>query len=171
MKNKTYTSLFLLIFLIITSCNLYKKDVSKDIPQNALERAKKNVKEGRGISIGGMLSNKGTNYEFGTSNPMWRASLEVLDFMPLSTVDYAGGVIISEWYNSGYNNNESIKISLQFLSNEIRPDSLKIKVFKKICKQEYSCQTIESNSKIKEEMLNTILKNAAELEIKNKSKK
>lgn len=170
MKNKTYTSFFLLIFIIISSCGLYKKDVSKNIPQNAQERARKNVQEGRGISIGGMLSNKGTNYEFGTSNPMWRASLEVLDFMPLSTVDYAGGVIISEWYNSGDTNNESIKISIQFLSNEIRSDSLKIKVFKKICKQENSCQTIETSSKIKEEMLSAILKNAAELELKNKKK-
>lgn len=149
---------------------MYKKDVNKNIPQNAQERARKNVTEGRGISIGGILSNKGTNYEFGTSNPMWRASLEVLDFMPLSTVDYAGGVIISEWYNSDYTNNESIKISLQFLSNEIRPDSLKIKVFKKICKQENSCLTVESNSKIKEEMLKTILKNATELELKKNKK-
>ena len=40
-----------------------------------------------------------TTYEFSTSNPMWRASLEVLDFIPLSTVDYSGGMIITDWYS------------------------------------------------------------------------
>ena len=49
---------------------------------------------------------------------MWRASLETLDFLPLTTVDYSGGIIITDWYfdNTG-KSEESIKISIRFLSN------------------------------------------------------
>ena len=64
---------------------------------------------------------------------MWRASLEILDFLPLSTVDYSGGLIISDWYSDG-NANESIKITIRFLDNEVRSENLKISVHQKVCK-------------------------------------
>ena len=64
--------------------------------------------------MGGRLGS--TNYEFSTSNPMWRASLEVLDFLPLATVDYSGGVIISDWYTDN-DPNEALKITVRFLDN------------------------------------------------------
>ena len=91
---------------------------ARKVPVNAQERAKKNIEEGRGYSIGNILNrDKNTNYEFSTSNPMWRASLEILDFLPLTTVDYSGGMIISDWYtNNTSSNEESIKISVRFLS-------------------------------------------------------
>ena len=94
----------------------------------------KNVEEGRGASIKRNIGNRGkTNYEFSTSNPMWRASLEILDFLPLTTVDYSGGMIITDWYSDNSKFNESIKITIRFLSNEVRSDSLKIIVHKKNC--------------------------------------
>jgi hypothetical protein len=71
-----------------------------------------------------------------TSNPMWRASLEILDFLPLTTVDYSGGIIITDWYSDN-GNNDSIKITVRFLSNEIRSDNLKIIVHKKNCDKEF----------------------------------
>ena len=64
---------------------------------------------------------------------MWRASLETLDFLPLTTVDYSGGMIITDWYSDDTNNLKSIKITVRFLSNEIRTDSLKIIVHQKNC--------------------------------------
>ena len=97
------------------------------------EKRKKNIEEGRGASLGSILGNaRGTNYEFSTSNPMWRASLETLDFLPLSTVDYSGGVIITDWYSEN-NSQDSIKITIRFLSNDIMSSSLKIIVHKKTC--------------------------------------
>ena len=72
---------------------------------------------------------------------MWRASLETLDFLPLTTVDYSGGMIITDWYSDG-NKKESIKITLRFLSNEIRSDSLKIIVHKKICNNDLNCKVV-----------------------------
>ena len=99
---------------------------TRKVPISGPERAKKNVKEGRGVSLGGMIGgNRSTNYEFSTSNPMWRATLDILDFLPLSTVDYSGGVIISDWYTDNSNSGQALKITVRFLSNTVQTNSLK----------------------------------------------
>ena len=80
------------------SCGIKFK---KSEPISGPEKARKNIEEGRGASISsaakGLRGGK-TTYEFSTANPMWRASLETLDFLPLTTVDYSGGIIITDWY-------------------------------------------------------------------------
>ena len=177
MQNKFFfknSNKFLYFFLLISlflspGCVNFKPVSSKDTPTNAMERAQKNVEEGRGISIGNVLGGrKGTNYEFSTSNPMWRASLETLDFMPLSVVDYSGGIIISDWY--GEEKNESLKITIRFLSNEVRSDSLKIVVHQKKCQTISNCEINILNSKIRDELITSIVKKAAILEAENKKK-
>ena len=105
---------------------------------------------------------------------MWRATLETLEFLPLNTVDYSGGTIISDWYtDGGSNNNESIKITIRFLSNEIRSDSLKIITHKKVCSTSNNCRTnvLSANAKINSELKFFILSKAAVLEKKKKNKK
>ena len=175
MTNK-YKHFFIFITLLIAlnSCNAMKPEKvnTREIPVKAEERAKQNIKEGRGASIDSLLRRGGnTNFEFSSSNPMWRASLEILDFLPLNTVDYSGGVIISDWY-TGDNSRESIKISIRFLSNEIRSDSLKIIVHKKKCSENLNCKTaLLNNSKISQELRSTILRKAVELEKNSKNKK
>ena len=115
----------LIIFLLFAySCAvpqaLKPKKVDPSVPVNADERARKNIEEGRGISIKGAIDRtKGTTFQFSSSNPLWRASLETIDFMPLATVDYSGGIIITDWYTDISNPKEAIKITLRFLSNEI----------------------------------------------------
>lgn len=149
-----------------------KKVDSRSIPVNADERARKNIEEGRGISLkGAMNKNRGTNYEFSTSNPLWRASLETIDFMPLSTVDYSGGIIITDWYSNGASQNESIKITVRFLSNEIQSNSLKIIIHNKNCGPSENCIITELDSNIKFELQKTILSKAAILEKESKVKK
>ena len=166
-----FIKIFLLFSFFLTSCGNKFGDFRKT-PVNAQERAKKNVEEGRGVSIGNIMGNRGTNFEFSTSNPMWRASLEILDFIPMTTVDYAGGMIISDWYSDNNQSNESIKITLRFLNNEVRSDSLKVIVHKKACASNQSCKiTLLKNSKIDEELKSTILREAALLEERDKSKK
>ena len=182
--NKIYYSYFksnlikiLAIFLVnslLMSCGGYKKQTDPNRPLQGIDKAKQNVREGRGSSLKGLVRGGGsTTYQFSTSNPMWRASLETLDFLPLSTVDYSGGVIISDWYadnNSG--GTESIKISLRFLSNDIRSESLKIIIHKKTCSNNVSCQvSLISKSKIKEELHSAILRKAALIEKNSKNKK
>ena len=130
-----------------------------------MKRARKNIEEGKGVSLKGMIGgNKSTNYEFSTSNPLWRASLQTIDFMPLSTVDYSGGIIITDWYNDSRNSSESIKITVRFLSNEIRSDSIKIIVHNKKCRTNQTWAVNEIDSNIKFELQKTILTAAAKLE-------
>ena len=161
------------LILILTSCEAlkYKKVDTREVPIKGSDRARKNVDEGGGVSLKNVLNKRGgTNFEFSSSNPMWRASLEILDFPPLSTVDYSGGMIVSDWY-TGDSSEEAIKISIRFLSNEIRSDSLKIVVHKKKCSQNQTCKTqLLNNSKISQELRVTILKKAAELEKQKKKK-
>ena len=146
----------------------------RERPVNAQERARQNVEQGKGVSINKMLKGRGnTNFQFSSSNPLWRASLETLDFLPMTTVDYAGGMIISDWYSDNTaSSNESIKITIRFLSNEVGSNSLKIIVHKKICKTISSCNTsILENSAISQELITTIVRKAALMEKADKEKK
>ena len=162
--------LTLLISLFFTvACG---KNFDPNRPISAEEKRKKNIEEGRGASIGGLLGNVGkTNYQFSSSNPMWRASLEILDFLPLTTVDYSGGIIITDWYSED-NSNTSIKISVRFLDNVVRSDSLKIIVHKKGCSTNNNCKiNLLDESAIGSELLTAIVKKAAELEISSNNRK
>ena len=165
-------------FLLVTflsSCGIYKYSPARENPVRGTDRAKKNVAEGRGVNLGDLArgGRAGTNYEFSSSNPMWRASLEILDFIPLTTVDYSGGMIISDWYSEGAQANESIKITIRFLSNEIRSDSIKVIVHEKNCNASKNCKvSLLAQSKINEELRSSILKKAALIKIdQNKKKK
>ena len=161
----------IIISFFLYSCGLYKPVDQRTMPDTAKAKARKNVEEGRGVNIGGVLNRK-TTYEFSTSNPLWRASLEILDFMPLSTVDYSGGMIVTDWYSESNSDKESIKISVRFLSNEVRSDSVKITIHKKNCSSVQSCKTVLLNkSKISEELTTTIIRKAALLQVEDKNKK
>ena len=164
-----------LILIFLVSCSAIKREKvdTRKVPINAQERARKNIEEGKGTSLKDILGRGGsTTNEFSSSNAMWRASLELLDFLPLSTVDYSGGMIISDWYSEGVSD-ESIKITVRFLDNEIRSDSLKITVHKKICKSISNCRiTLINNNAIANELLTSIIKKAAEIQkISKKQKK
>ena len=175
---KIFCNFFIAIFIVlsISSCAIPEfakpKKVDKSVPHAAKDRARKNIDEGRGVSLKGMVGgNKKTTYEFSSSNPMWRASLETLDFLPLTTVDYSGGVIITDWYSEN-NNLEAIKISIRFLSNEIRSDSVKIIIHKKTCTNNLSCTTsLLKTTSISDELRSTILKKAALYQKTDKKKK
>tara|TARA_Y100001958_G_C21213989_1_gene539478 strand:+ start:217 stop:735 length:519 start_codon:yes stop_codon:yes gene_type:complete len=172
MSKKFFLAIFILIFTV--SCNAIKpkKVDTRKVPISGAERARKNVEQGGGVSLKGILRRDGTNFEFSSSNPLWRASLEILDFMPMTTVDYSGGIIISDWYTGETNDNSSIKISVRFLSNEVRADSVKVIVHKKKCRQDNNCQiTLVNNSKISQELKVAIIKKAALFEKQVKEKK
>ena len=166
----------IIIIFTLTSCgkDFFKYTPVKDTPTKGVDRARKNVEEGRGVSLGGLARGGGsTTYEFSTSNPMWRASLEILDFLPMTTVDYSGGIIITDWYSDNSSVNEdSIKITVRFLSNEIRSDSLKIIVHKKKCIPQQPCEVdVLSKSTISQELRTSIIKKASLLEKESKDKK
>ena len=161
--------------VLISSCASFKPEKvdSRKVPAKAEDRARKNIEEGKGTTLGGLLgvAGGGTTYEFSTSNPLWRASLEILDFLPLTTVDYSGGMIITDWYTED-NASEAIKITVRFLANDIRSDSVKVIVHKKKCVSGSNCKiNLLNNSTIANELRTTIIRKAAEIEIASKDKK
>jgi hypothetical protein len=142
---------------------------ARKFPPNPDLRVKKNLEEGRGFRLMDTIKKSGsTNYEFASSNEMWRASLDVLDFMPLTSVNYSGGIIITDWYSGNQQDNESIKISVRFLSNEIRSDALNIKIFTKKCETITNCKISESSGKLNTELKKKILKTAKIYELQKK---
>ena len=159
---------FFIVLFSLSNCGIYKPVDARKIPPNDEDRIKKNQEEGRGFTLGGIGKTLGTGgtFQFSSSNEMWRATLEILDFLPLADVNYGGGIIITEWYSAPQEPDESLKIMVQFLSNEIRADGIKVNVYKKECKTETQCSAslIESDigSKIKLEILKqaTLLKKA-----------
>tara|TARA_B110000971_G_C19883642_1_gene441886 strand:- start:189 stop:794 length:606 start_codon:yes stop_codon:yes gene_type:complete len=164
---KKKISLFLLfIFFLssLTQCGLYRKTDSRKIPVNSKERVAKNVEEGRRIKFGNLGSNGSGKFEFASSNEMWRATIDTLDFVPLNNADYGGGIIITDWYNNSDKNNTSIKIMVQFLSNEIRADGIKVVVYDRICRVlngSNNCKTQINNGEVSEKIKMAILKKAA----------
>ncbi len=169
--NKYFIGSFLIFFLFLGSCGGFKNVDTRKTPVNAQERARKNVQEGRGISLGNLTKGRDTTYQFSSSNPMWRSSLEILDFLPLTTVDYSGGVIITDWYNDRTNVDDSIKITLRFLSNEVQSNSLKIIVHQRLCDKLNKCIVNKIDSKIEEELKISILKKAAQFKKEDAIKK
>jgi len=165
-----------LITLLAHSCNgnFFKRSDIKDNPVNVDERVKRNIEEGRGIRFGfGKNGGTGGTFDFASSNELWRASVDTLDFVPLINASYSGGIIITDWFSGTSKNNQSnntrdLKITVKFLSNEIRADSLDVIVYEKICNiQQNNCSTSLIQNDLSNEIKLAILKKAAFLE-KNK---
>ena len=158
---------------ILNSCGIYKPVDARKVSPNADERVKKNLEEGRGFTLMGSVKKRGGSsgeFDFASSNELWRASLDIIDFMPLVSANYSGGIIITDWYSSGSNMNESIKISIRFLTNEVRSDALDIKVFYKNCGQNERCQISEKKGSLVAELNKKILSRAAVYKKQSKDK-
>ena len=173
-KNIFYILTAIAFLVSLNSCGIWDPADARKVSPNADERVKKNLEEGRGITLGGALGGGSkTNYQFASSNPMWRATLEILDFLPLSNVDYSGGIITTDWYNEGTASDESIKITIRFLSNEIRADGIKVIVHKKKCNIKQKCIVKKISSALEYELQVAILKKASifEKEYRRKTRK
>ena len=160
---------FLLILLtlsVLSGCGkgFFKRSDVKDNPVNVNDRVRKNIEEGRGIRFG--RDKKGGVFDFASANELWRASVETLDFVPLVNASYSGGIIITDWFNGGSDENRDLKITIRFLSNEIRSDAIKVIVHERICNTNNNCSTNLIDSKITGEIQLAILKRAALLERK-----
>ena len=156
----------LFLILTLTLLNSCKNGIGGDArenPPDPRERVKKNIEEGRGFRLTEDLLKKGGggSFEFASSNELWRATLDVIDFMPLALANYSGGIVVTDWYSEGKNLNESIKISVRFLTNEVRSDALDIKIFYKKCSSFENCEVIQSSGSLENELKKKILSKAA----------
>ena len=168
-----FISSIIITFFFLNSCGLYKRSDIKDNPVNVNERVKKNLEEGRGFRLDTALQGggkKGGDFMFASANELWRASLDTLDFMPLSSVNYSGGIIITDWYSDGNNPDESVKISIRFLTNEVRADALDVKIFYKKCNQVASCKISQKTGSLSAELKKQILSKATVYKKQNKDK-
>ena len=165
-RTKFFYIIFTLAILFsLNSCGLYKRADVKDNPINVEERTKKNIQEGRGIRFG-KGATRGGDFDFASSNPLWRASIEIFDFVPLTNASYSGGIIITDWFsaeNKSSENTRDLKITVRFLTNEIRADAVDVTIFEKICKGE-NCETNKVQSKLEKEIKLAILKKATIME-------
>ena len=174
LKNKNFI-LFFLIFFTLSSCakeGFFKTGDARKNPPDPRERVKKNLEEGKGFRINDALKGKrgATNFEFASSNELWRASLDVLDFMPLTSANYSGGIIITDWYSEQGNTEESIKITIRFLSNEVRSDALNVDIFYKKCVAANNCKISKQKGQLKKEITKQILAKAAVYKKQSKDK-
>ena len=160
-KSGLYILVSLLLLTFLNTCGIYKPVDARKVSPNADERVRKNLEEGRGFTLMGGNKKGGTNYQFASSNPMWRATLEILDFLPLANVDYSGGIITTDWYNEGTASDESIKITIRFLSNEVRSDALDVDIFYKKCIANNNCKISKQEGQLKKEITKQILAKAA----------
>jgi len=167
--------LLFMMLVLFSGCNgKFPGADARKFPDDPALRVKKNLEEGRGFKVNDVFSNKqrGGTFDFANSNELWRASLDVIDFMPLSSVNYSGGIIITDWYSTNENQNESIKISIRFLTNEIRSDALNIKIFTRKCELNLNnCTFTETNKVLVSELTKEILKKAAIYKQKGEKKK
>jgi len=161
---------FIITLFVLNSCGGKLGGDARKNPIDPAERVKKNLEEGRGFRLSEMNNKGSTTYEFASSNALWRASLDIIDFMPLSSVNYSGGIIITDWYSTDQNSNESIKISIRFLTNEVRADALDIKVFNKKCDSQSKCVVSEKKGNLILELTEKILRTAAIYEKEKMSK-
>jgi len=172
-KKLSIISIFL--FFVLSSCakeGFFKPGDARKNPPDPKLRVKKNLEEGRGFRLNSVLGGGGggTNFEFASSNELWRASLDVLDFMPLTSANYSGGVIITDWYSEQGNSDESIKITIRFLSNEIRSDAIDVDIFYKKCNTVNNCQINKQDGQLKKELTKQILTKATIYQKQTKDK-
>ena len=172
-------NLKIILFLFLTtiffnSCGAkFPGADARKYPNDPSKRVAKNIEDGKSFRAGKLFEGgkSGGVFEFASSNELWRASLDIIDFMPLTSVNYSGGIIVTDWYSNDPSSNESVKISIRFLSNEIRADAIDIKMFNKKCLTQTNCLISEKSGVVTSELKAKILKTAAIYERQKKEKK
>ena len=171
MKQIKLALVFVSIIFLLVGCKNGKLPGSdaRKIPYDPRERDKRNLEQGKGFRLNNAIMGKkrGGDFEFASSNELWRASLDVIDFMPLASANYSGGVIITDWYSDNNNPNESLKITIRFLTNEVRSDALNIKIFYKNCENLNKCIISEKSGTLTKELKKEILKLATQYKQKS----
>ena len=163
--------LFLLLIFFLGCSKTDPLGNERIIEPDPVKRARAEADKGGGIF--GDINNRrsgSTTFEFASSNVLWRATLKSLDFLPLLNADYGGGIIIYDWYSQTNNPKEQIKISVQFLNNELRSDSIKIIAHKKICETAERCSNSTLDQNFANSVKDSIMTSARTLKIEEAKK-
>jgi hypothetical protein len=167
--------LLLQLIISLSSCgpSTNKKTNARKVEWDPDKRVKQNIEDGKSFKLFDTKKGfgKATTYDFASSNELWRATLDTIDFMPLTTANYSGGIIVTDWYSDNQNLNENIKITVRFLTNEIRSDALDLKIFYRNCDSSNKCKIFEKDGNLSKELKKEILKKAVSYQQQAKDKK
>ena len=171
-KSSRIIALLSLIMVVVSACSKESgNSINKDkiYEPNLKKRMAQQAEDTGGIFSSGKKQMGGT-FEFASSNVLWRATLKTIDFIPLQSANYSGGLVITDWYSNSLNSKESIKIEVRFYSSELSSNSFEVKSYKKICSGENGCQTIKGDPKFESEIKNRILTEARKISISETKK-
>ena len=99
---------------------------------------------------------------------LWRASLDTLSFMPLSSADPFGGVIITDWYSPPETPEERFKVTAYILDRALRSDGIRVSVFRQTLTEAGSWTDVPVYEGLASDLENTILSRARELKVRAK---
>ena len=169
MKSKIKNFIYIFLLFLI-SCSS-SKEGSEQFEPNVQKRVEAAAKKDGGIILfGGDKKNSGS-LDFSSTNVMWRAALKTLNFMPLVSVDYSAGLIVTDWYSEQKLGKEQIKIQVSFLSNDLKSESIIVTSFKRICEPNGICTNSSVNESINKELKDSIITNARSLKIEETKNK
>jgi len=171
-KNLIFLLLFLSIFIFLNNCS--KTDAitgEKEVIETDMRKKTEQARDKSGGLFGDIgKKTSGTTFEFATSNILWRATLQSLEFLPLVNADYAGGIIIYDWYSEDPNASEQIKVSVRFLNNEIRSDSIQVITQKRTCNTNGKCIISKGGEIFSKDIKDSILNSARLIKIEESKK-
>lgn len=158
-------------FLLLNGCTNDLSPKSEDsVPMGRYETRKRDFGNLFGddfLLFGGHKKQGSVAMPSAMVNPfIWRASLDTLSFMPLSSADAVGGVIVTDWYTSSQVSNERIKVTVYVTSPQLRADAVKVTIYKQIYRAG-NWVNIPANTASTTEMENIILSKARQLRIKH----
>ena len=167
---KLFYKIPIILLLLLTFCSQKKDPITGEIVnmEPNLKKRAETYSQGEGGLFNKLKSNGGGNFEFATANPLWKATLNTLDFIPIQSANYSGGMLVTDWY-SAKSNKDSIKIEVRFLSNELSTTSLKITSYKRTCVQ-MNCEITKSKDDFSEQIKSKILEEARRISIQDKKK-
>ena len=137
--------LLITILLMISSCSNYKSVFSSKVndetqkPILVLEDTSKDVLLSKIINPQNLDNVNVNGY-------LWRATLNILSVAPLISTDALSGTIITDWYANKNIQNQRLKITVYINSNELKSESIKIKVEIQSFKNNIWSQPLTSNS-------------------------
>ncbi len=170
MKNKFFTRFTACIILlsVISGCGWFKGS-KYEVPQSSereLQESRGSLTGGDGLlSVGGSSDKNTGGGQIGVNSFLWRATLDTLSFMPLSSVDPFGGVVLTDWYEDPKVRGERFKVNALILDKTLRSDGIKITLFKQKADKKGQWRDTDVNPRVARDLEDTILTRARELRL------
>jgi hypothetical protein len=117
--------------------------------------------------LGGGKSSGPVVAGIGVNSYLWRATLDILAFMPLSSADPYGGVVITDWYTNPEKQDERFKCTVYILDTRLRADGLNVTVFKQVKDASGAWVDATTADQTSTDIENAILTRARQLRLSN----